>query len=158
MKVINLKSAYTTINLSKQFKFVEDANSADYVRVADLLNGFGLDEGNANLQERTFKASSGVEFIYHNSKLVACGRVLSDGISQSAVYNIAVDVEYQGLHLGSLLMKRIIDRYKQTNIVLHTHPDTVEWYKNLGFRKLNTGLIIFNQEDVSWFKSEGFIV
>lgn len=56
MKVINLKSAYTTINLPKQFKFVEDANSADYVRVADLLNGFGLDEGNANLQERTFKA------------------------------------------------------------------------------------------------------
>lgn len=55
-------------------------------------------------------------------------------------------------------MKRIIDRYKQTNIVLHTHPDTVVWYKNLGFRKLNTGLIIFNQEDVSWFKSEGFIV
>lgn len=147
----------TKVDLPTGFKFVENADEADYERVSVLLNVFGLNDGDAEIQRRTFRASNGVEFIYDHDNLIACGRILSDDISQSAIYNIAVDENYHDRHIGSALMQRIKERYGHTNMVLYTHPSTVSWYENLGFSNLNTGMIIFNQEDISWFKQEKFI-
>lgn len=148
----------SSVKLPNNFKFIESTESVDYEKVAIILNSFGLSDADASTQEKTFKASHGVEFIYHKDELVACGRVLSDGISQSAVYNIAVDEHYHGQKLGTLLMTRIVERYRHTNIILYTHPKTVSWYKKLGFSNLNTGMIIFGHEDNNvWFKKVGFI-
>ncbi|MCI1985026.1 MAG: GNAT family N-acetyltransferase [Lactobacillus sp.] len=138
-------------------RFVEKAEEGDYAQVAALLNDFGLDDHDAATQRQIFTNSTGVEFIYQGATLIACGRVLSDRITQTAVYNIAVRRDFHDQHLGSALMRRILERYHGTTITLHTHPNTVAWYRRLGFHHLKTGMIIFSQPDSQWFQDEGFI-
>lgn len=142
--------------LPKNIHFVTNAEVGDYQRVAELLNDFGLNNGDASVQAATFKASHGVAFLYDGDRLIGCGRVLSDGISQAAIYNIAVDEAYQGKHLGQALLEHLIERYQTCNIILYTHPTTIGWYEKIGFHKMNTGLAIFAPESAAWMQSEGF--
>ncbi|WP_423245970.1 GNAT family N-acetyltransferase [Periweissella cryptocerci] len=142
--------------MPKNIYFVIDARCGDYQRVAELLNQFGLNDGDENVQRATFNASHGVAFLYDGDRLIGCGRVLSDGISQAAIYNIAIDVGYHGQHLGQALMQHFIERYRACNIILYTHPETIGWYEKIGFHKMNTGLAIFAPSSAAWMQSEGF--
>lgn len=109
--------------------------------------------------KKTFSASYGVEYAYDGEKLIACGRVLSDGIEQAAVYNIAVDPNYQGYGLGRQLITRLLDQVKGCETILYTHPQTVKFYETLGWRRMKTGFVIHPGGTFSDFETnEGFIL
>ncbi|MGN1022094.1 MAG: GNAT family N-acetyltransferase [Lachnospiraceae bacterium] len=163
----------------------EDNDNIDFAEVADLLNrafarthepvhkpGYvppkkGEEEPIAEHgHERTessartvFTNSYGVVYALDQKKIVACGRVLSDGLEQAAIYNIAVDPAYQGYGLGRTVIEKLLAQVKGCEVILYTHPQTVKFYETLGFRRQKTGFVIHSGEDFSRFEEEeGFLL
>lgn len=132
-------------------------DEADFEAVAQLLNEFGLSDGDAITQEQIFRNSHSSLFAYDGNKLIGCSRVLSDGISQAAIFNVAVNSDYHHQGIGSELIKRLIKTYHHCNIILYTHPKTVSWYEALGFERMNTGMAIYQSAHRDWMKKEGFL-
>lgn len=137
--------------------FKEDLQDVDFARVTKLLNHFGLSEADESVQRATFKNSHGVLFVYADTELIGCSRVLSDGISQAAIYNVAIAEAYHHQGIGQKMINRLVQRYRHCNIILYTHPKTLGWYQQLGFRRMNTGLAMFDSKHVDWMVAEGFI-
>ena len=129
-------------------RFQYDTTSVDWDRVAELLTFYGLSQLDAEGQKKVFTNSYAVVFLYDEDKLVGFGRALSDGVCQAAIYNIALDEDYHGKGLGKEIINRLIDQVKQCNIVLYTHPKTVSLYEHLGFRRMKTGMAIYQHPEV----------
>ncbi len=109
--------------------------------------------------KKVFGNSYGVVYAYDGSKLIACGRVLSDGLEQAAIYNIAVDPDYQGYSLGRGVISRLLDEVRGCETILYTHPQTVKFYETLGFRRMKTGFVIHAGGSFSEFEQkEGFLL
>lgn len=95
----------------------------------------------------TFSRSYAVEYAFDGNRLIACGRALSDGIEQAAIYNIAVDPDYQGLGLGRAVVEKLLDQVKGCEAILYTHPQTVKFYETLGWRRQKTGFVTWSGQD-----------
>ena len=133
----------------------------DYEAVAALLNSFGMSGRNADEQERIFKSSYAVSFLYDGDKLIGCARALSDGVCEAALYNIALAREYHGRKLGRMLIESILEQVRGCNIILYTHPRTVAMYEKFGFRRhvySSTQRKEWNADDLKRMEKTGFLL
>lgn len=134
----------------------------DFQQVARLLEKVGLtDATEAELQERTFKNSDVTIFVKDKDKIIGVGRALSDGVSQAAIYNIAVAPDYQKQGIGKLIIQLLLDQLKGLNVILYTHPKTLKLYEDYGFKRQKTALAHFQSgsaEQLQWMEAEGFFL
>ena len=132
----------------------------DWERISELLAHFGLSHDDAATQKLVFERSYAVAFVYDGDRLIGCGRALSDGICQAAIYNIALDEAYQGHQLGRAIVDSLLEQVKGCTVVLYTHPQTVALYERLGFRRQKTGMVILNktEEEEKWMEEVGFLL
>lgn len=140
----------------------EPVNSTEYPDRAETGKKPEKDDGHhrtAESVEKVFRNSYGVVYAYDGSRLIACGRVLSDGLEQAAIYNIAVDPDYQGYGLGRGVIERLLEQVKGCETILYTHPQTVKFYETLGWRRMKTGFVTHPGGSFSDFEiEEGFIL
>lgn len=115
----------------------------DWKAVAELLSYYGLSSLDADTQKMVFENSYAVAFAYDGDKLIACGRALSDGICQAAMYNIAVNESYHGKGIGRLIIGTLLEQVRGCTVTLYTHPRTIALYEKFGFRRLKTGMTLF---------------
>lgn len=145
-------------------KYKITKNNINWEEVAGVLKRSHLSDHPAAQQKIAFENSFAVVFVYDGDRIVGVARALSDGLFQAAVYNVALDEEYQGKGIGRELITRLLDQLKGQNVVLYTHPHTVEMYEKFGFRRAKTALELFSggpqeldwMEDVGFFLPEGF--
>ncbi len=128
--------------------------------VSDVLRRSGLSDRSAEDQKTIFTNSYAVVFVYDRERIVGVGRALSDGVCQAAVYNIALDEEYQGYGIGRKLIRLLLDQVKGQNVILYTHPRTVALYEKMGFRRSKTAMCLFHgsEESLNWMDQEGFLL
>jgi len=139
------------------YRVQKTTENINWTRVADLLAHFGLSEFDAETQQKVFEQSYAVVFIFDKEQVVGFGRAISDGICQAALYNIALDEKYHGKGLGKEIINQLIMQVKQCNIILYTHPNTVGLYENLGFRKMKTGMAMYQKDHLEELKNMNFI-
>lgn len=139
------------------YKIQKTTENISWEKVAELLSYFGLSSLDAESQEKVFERSYAVVFIFDDEELIGCGRAISDGICQAAIYNIAVNEKYHGKGLGKEIINQLVDQVKQCNIILYTHPDTVEFYEKLGFLKMKTGMAMYHKDHLDELKKMKFI-
>ena len=77
-----------------------DKENVDWNEVADILDESQLSHYDPVTEEKIFRNSYAVAFICDGDKIVGCGRALSDGVCQAAIYNVALRPAYQGNGLG----------------------------------------------------------
>lgn len=132
----------------------------NWQEVAGVLRRSGLSDRSPEDQETIFKNSYAVVFVYHENTIVGVGRAISDGVCQAAIYNIALDQEYQGLGIGRKLIMGLLDQLKGQNVILYTHPRTVSLYEKMGFRRSKTAMCMFSgsEESLNWMDREGFLL
>lgn len=139
-----------------------DPNQVDYKQVTRVLEKAGLiSEPNEKKQEQAFKNSDITIFVQDGGKVIGVGRALTDFISQSVIYNIAVDPDYQKQHVGHMIITYLLDQLKGLNVILYTHPQTLTLYEKYGFRRSKTAFAHFehgNAEDLQWMEEEGFFL
>ena len=132
----------------------------NWQEVSDVLRRSGLSDHTAKEQEIIFTNSYAVVFVYDEEKIVGVARALSDGVCQAAVYNVALDEEYQGYGIGREMITRLMDQLKGQNVILYTHPRTVAMYEKFGFRRNKTALCVFSgtEEQLDWMDQVGFFL
>lgn len=132
----------------------------NWKEVSDVLQRSGLSDRSPMEQEIIFTNSYAVVFVYDRERIVGVGRALSDGICQAAIYNIALDEEYQGYGIGRKLIQLLLDQVRGQNVILYTHPRTVALYEKIGFRRSKTAMCLFHgsEESLNWIDKEGFLL
>ena len=85
---------------------------------------------------RAMRNSTHVVSAWDKDRLVGLVRALDDGETVAFLHYLLVDPEYQGLHIGEELMKRILS-YFENHLYVKIMPSdlkTVPFYKKFGFQ------------------------
>lgn len=132
----------------------------NWQEVSDVLRRSQLSDRPADEQRIIFTNSYAVVFVYDGDKIVGVARALSDGVCQGAIYNVALDEEYQGYGIGRELIRKLLEQMSGQNVILYTHPQTVALYEKLGFRRNKTALCWFDtdEEHLEWMEEQGFFL
>jgi GNAT superfamily N-acetyltransferase len=120
-----------------------DCAGIDWQAVADMLKNVGMAFHDAEVHKRAFEASHTTVFVYEHARLIGCGRAISDGEYQGAIYDVAVVPECQGKGVGKVIIQAIVDRLSHCNLILYATPGMEGFYEKLGFRSMKTGMALF---------------
>lgn len=89
---------------------------------------------------RMFEEASLVFSAWYEGRLVGIARVLSDGVLYSVLCDLAVEPDVQGLGIGRRLADAVLDRFKDTQIVLigtGNRASAQRLYERYGFSRSN---------------------
>ncbi len=75
--------------------------------------------------------------------MIGFGRAISDGAYQAAIYDVAVNPEFQKKGLGNIIIENILERLPECNIILYASPGKEGFYIKNDFRKMKTGMALF---------------
>ncbi len=134
-------------NMTSGYTLKSDCSDINWRDVYNLLENAGMTTHRQDILRKAFNNSFTVIFVFEGKRLIGLGRAISDGSFQAALYDIAVDPEYQGKGLGIIITKELCDRLPGCNIILYTTPGIEVFYKKMGFRKMLTGMARFVDEE-----------
>ncbi len=84
----------------------------------------------------------------NGGKLIGVGRSLADGLDCSYICDVVIHPEYQGLGLGKKIVNKLIQLSEgHAKIILYANPGKEGFYNKLGFKKMNTAMAIFKNEN-----------
>jgi len=84
-----------------------------------------------------FEQSSIVLTAWQNQRLAGIARVLSDGVLQSYLCDLAVEPDVQGHGIGKALIDEVLKRCSGTELVLRDSDISTSFYAHLGFEKVD---------------------
>ncbi|MDR1714925.1 MAG: GNAT family N-acetyltransferase [Dysgonomonas sp.] len=120
-----------------------DCRDISWERVRNLLDIVGMSTVDPEKHRISFEASHSVIFVYDDTTLIGFGRMISDGVRQSALYDIAVDPSYQGHRIGQEIVTRLMAVTPGCNFILYASPGKEGFYKKLNFKRMKTGMAYF---------------
>ena len=87
-------------------------------------------------------------FVFDGDTLIGVGRALADGRDCSYVCDVAIHPKYQGLGFGKQIVANLIEQSQgHRKIILYADPGKEGFYSKLGFKKMNTAMAIFQNEE-----------
>ena len=120
-----------------------DCTGVNWKNVAATLKAVQMGYYAPEVHQKAFKNSTVTVFAYQSDQLIGFGRAISDGAYQAAVYDMAVNPQCQGRKIGSLILKNILERLPDCNVILYAAPGKELFYQKHQFRKLKTGMALF---------------
>lgn len=117
------------ITYSYQKQFTEE-------QIYSLFHSVGWES--AQYAKRIVKGlqnSSLVISAWEDGKLIGLVRAMDDGQTIAFVHYLLIDPCYQSQHVGSTLMKKVIEQYKDILYIkiMPSDPKTIPFYQKLGF-------------------------
>lgn len=130
---------------------LEWSDSQDTINWHELQNLYRLaplGDKSVELLQTVFTNSRFKCFVRDEAgRLVAAGRVLSDGADCAYLCDVAVMPDHQGTGLGRAVVQRLLDHCKgHRKIILYAVPGKEDFYRRLGFMRLLTGMAIFEDQ------------
>lgn len=135
------------IFLSMNLRYQDNCQYINWVEVALLLDKTGMASTDPDVHRISFEGSAGVIFVFEQQRIIGMGRAISDGVRQAALYDIAIDPDYQGKGIGLEIVTRLMSKYPTCNFILYASPGKENFYKKLGFKKMKTGMVIFSNPE-----------
>jgi len=131
----------------ENFSWVYDQTNIDWSQLSELYRIAPLGDKPAENLKIVFSNSKFKCFIFDNCKLIGVGRALADGIDCSYICDVAIHPNYQGLGLGRQIILKLVEfSVDHKKILLYANPGKEGFYYKLGFKKMNTAMAIFNNE------------
>lgn len=131
-----------------------ECTDIDWQTISETLKSVGMAYFEPEKHKQAFEASHTTVFIYDSDRLIGFGRAISDGAYQAAVYDCAVVEEYQGRGIGRIIVEKILEKIPDCNVILYASPGKEGFYEKQGFRKMRTGMALFNNRES--MKARGF--
>ncbi|MDR3058886.1 MAG: GNAT family N-acetyltransferase [Dysgonomonas sp.] len=125
-------------------RYKDNCENIPWDKVPLLLEKVNMSFSDPETHKESFEASYSVIFVFDNEELIGFGRILSDGVRQSAIYDVAVEPSYQGHKIGQNIIERLIKTTPNCNFILYASPGKEGFYKKLNFRKMKTGMALFS--------------
>lgn len=125
----------------------KDCSNVDWSRLREILKEVGMGYRDEEIHKKAFENSYSKIFIYNESNLIGFGRTISDGVYQSAIYDVAVLPSYQGCGIGKIIINNILESIPKGNVILYASPGKEEFYKKMNFKKMKTGMAYFQSEE-----------
>ena len=130
------------------FLWSYDQSDINWEHLSELYRVAPLGEKPANDLAVVFSNSRFKCFVYENDKLIGAGRTLADGLDCSYICDVAIHPEYQGLGLGKKIVEKLVSLSQgHKKIILYANPGKEGFYRKLGFKKMNTAMAIFKDQD-----------
>ena len=106
--------------------------------IIDLYNSVGWTNytNNSNMLKNAYSNSLKIYGAYAEDKLVGIIRVVGDGFSVVFIQDILILPKYQGQGIGTALLQRILNEYKdvyQKHLLTENTDKTIGFYKSIGF-------------------------
>lgn len=127
-----------------ELRYQNNCQNIEWDKIPVMLERVGMSYTTAENHKLSFERSFSVIFVFDGNELIGFGRMLSDGIRQSALYDIAVSPEYQGLKIGKEIVQRLLDTTPECNFILYASPGKENFYKKMNFKKMKTGMALFS--------------
>ncbi len=80
---------------------------------------------------------------WEEDRLVGVVRVLSDCITRSVIYDLAVEPSHQRQGIGSELLRRCVAHYPDSEWLVQTEPHIVDYYEKQGFQQVSESVSPF---------------
>jgi len=125
----------------------KDCKDVDWKTVSETLKIVDMGYHEPDTHKKAFEASYTTIFVYDTDRLIGFGRAISDGVYQAAVYDCAVNPEYQGKGIGKLIIQKIMQQVSNCTVVLYASPGKEGFYQKYGFRKMKTGMALFTKPE-----------
>jgi predicted GNAT family acetyltransferase len=120
----------------------------DWRVLSDLYRVAPLGEKKPGDLETAFTNSLFKCFVLDKGELIGVGRVLADGIDCAYLCDVAVHPDYQGRGLGAEIVAKLVALSRgHKKIILYANPGKEGLYAKLGFKKMNTAMAIFKDQD-----------
>lgn len=123
--------------------YQENCDNINWEEVPQLLEKVGMSFVDVERHRISFENSFAVVFVFDKKKMVGIGRSISDGVRQSALYDIAIDPTFQGCGIGRKVIDILVNATPDCNFVLYASPGKEDFYRKLGFKKMKTGMMLF---------------
>jgi ribosomal protein S18 acetylase RimI-like enzyme len=95
-------------------------------------------------------------FAYEGEMLIGAGRAVADGVDCSYLCDVAVLPSHQGKSIGREFISRLVASSKgHRKIILYAVPGKESFYAKLGFRRMNTAMAIFQDQESA--AAQGYI-
>ncbi|MCL6744623.1 GNAT family N-acetyltransferase [Kosakonia sp. R1.Fl] len=132
--------------------------AVDWLALTALIAAGGLNERDPLQVEQAWRNSTFCWFGYHNGKLVATARAISDLTWASYVADIVVAPEMQGRGYGKQLMSDIVRTLLPFGkTFIYSVPEKTGFYQQYGFRFLTTGMVCATPESLFKLEQSGYI-
>lgn len=126
-----------------QIEILYDAAKINWKTIAETLKSAGMAYFSPEMHEKAFQASHTTVFAFAGNRLIGCGRALSDGVYQAALYDVAVLPEFQGHGVGRRILEALLARVGHCNVILYATPGKEPFYQKHGFRRMKSGMARF---------------
>ncbi|MCO4327681.1 GNAT family N-acetyltransferase [Staphylococcus agnetis] len=91
-----------------------------------------------------YKKSTHIVLAYKENSLIGCGRALSDGVFNAAIYDIVVHPHYHRQGIGHHIVTQLMHDIGDVSCIhLISTLGNEAFYTQCGFRKLTTGMAIY---------------
>ena len=119
-------------------------NSIDWKEVCRLLEAAPLGQREPERLQKASEGSYAVCCAFSGEQLVGFVRALSDGVCQSAIYDLAVLPKYQRKGIGTAILEAILAHLPKGNVMLYTDEKSEAFYRKAGFWRLDHTFVKFN--------------
>lgn len=93
---------------------------------------------------------------YIDEKIIGFGRAISDGVYQSAIYDVMVLPQFQNQGVGKSIMEALLDKLpKGGPVLIFVAPGKRDFYRRFGFGNLKTGMGLFPNPEMS--RAKGYL-
>jgi len=136
------------IDEHKNLKWIYDTKNVDFHELSNLYKIAPLGNKKAEDLKVVFSNSLYKCFVYAEEKLIGVGRALADGVDCSYICDVAIHPEYQGQGIGKSIVSKLVEFSNGYNkIILYSYPGKEDFYRKLGFAKMNTAMAIFKNQE-----------
>ena len=136
-------------------KYHSNCEVVNWNTLADVIERAPLGKRDPSIVESAFRGSYLCCFVEADGMLIGAGRAISDGASNSAIFDVVVLPEHQGKGLGKNIMLYLLDRLPKRSVLLISVPRQQLFYAKLGFHRLKTAYL--RHEDIERWIRDGYI-
>lgn len=122
---------------------VRSTEDVDWQELADLLRASNLADFSPETRKTAFENSGVVMFCYLEGRLVGCGRAITDGAYEAALYDVAVSDELRGRGMGRFIVESIFDELPGQNVIFFSSVGKEPFYEKCGCNRMKTGMARF---------------
>lgn len=105
----------------------------------------------AEAMEKIVSQSTIFAAAFINNEMVGMGRLISDGVSDGCIQDVAVLKEFQGLGIGRAIVKTLVEKSLNLGIdwiQLIATPGNEKFYKSLGFEVMHDHTPMLFKKDI----------